>query len=121
MAFNLDKFLSTFETKDADKLIKFLADDAILQDGNNEPLVGREAIGKAVGDFFNQIKAMKFKIIGRWDHTDSIIVQGEVTFTRLDESDITLPFADIYYLRDDRIQKLYSYIDINPLFEEGPE
>ncbi|MEQ9617885.1 MAG: nuclear transport factor 2 family protein [Deltaproteobacteria bacterium] len=117
MAFNLDKFLNAFETKDADKLIKFLTDDAILQDGNNEPLVGREAIGKAVGDFFELIGGVKFNVIRRWIHPDSIIVQGEVTFTRLDDSEITLPFADIYYLKEDRIQKLYSYIDINPLFE----
>lgn len=118
MAFNLDKFLNTFETKDADKLAKFLTDDAILYDGNNEPLIGRDAIRKAVGDFFRLVKGMKFKVIRKWVHSDSIIVQGDVTFTRLDESEITLPFADIYYMKEDRIQKLYSYTDINPLFEE---
>lgn len=121
MAFNLDKYLNAFETKDADKLIKFLTDDAVLQDGNNEPLIGREAIGKAVGDFFKLIKGMKFKVIRRWVHSDSIIVQGEVKFTSPDDSEITLPFADIYYMKEDRIQKLYSYIDINPLFEEDPQ
>ncbi len=92
-----------------------------MQDGNNEPLMGRETIGKAVGDFFKLIKEMKFKVIRRWVHSDSIIVQGEVTFTRLDDSGITLPFADIYYMKEDRIQKLYSYIDINPFFEEYPQ
>jgi ketosteroid isomerase-like protein len=95
--FNLEQFINAFEKKDAEELGRFLTEDAFLQDGNNKPLSGKETISKALSDFFTTLKGIKFKIIRSWNHDDSVIVQGEVTFIIPDDSRVTLPFADIYY------------------------
>jgi hypothetical protein len=44
------------------------------------------------------------------------VCEGEVTYRRHDNSEITLPFADAFDLRGDLISGYRIYIDIAPLF-----
>jgi hypothetical protein len=46
----------------------------------------------------------------------ALALEGVVTYTRLDGTEITLPFADTMVLRGDRIAEYYIYLDIAPLY-----
>ena len=51
-----------------------------------------------------------------WPAAGAVALEGVVTYTRLDGSEITLPFADTMVLRGDRIAEYYIYLDIAPLY-----
>jgi ketosteroid isomerase-like protein len=45
-----------------------------------------------------------------------VVVEGNVTYTRQDGSQLTLPFADVLETRDGKVSNYRIYIDIAPLF-----
>jgi len=51
-----------------------------------------------------------------WFETGTVICQGEVTYTRSDDSDITIPFVNILRMGGNRIREYLIYIDIKPLY-----
>ena len=42
--------------------------------------------------------------------------EGLVTYTRLDGSQVAIPFVNVFYLRGDQIARYLIYIDNGPLF-----
>jgi limonene-1,2-epoxide hydrolase len=49
---------------------------------------------------------------------NTIVCEGEVTYTRHDGSKITLPFANVFEVKNELITLYRIYIDIGPLFAE---
>jgi len=45
-----------------------------------------------------------------------LALHGEVTYTRHDGSRVTLPFANVFRLRDDLISEYLIYADLAPLY-----
>ena len=114
-----NKILELFKTidqMDSDKFVSFLTDDARFCFGNAPAVVGKEAIKKAVSQFFSSIKSLTHKNLNLWVNQDSLTYQGEVTYTRHDGSQLTLPFVNIFGTKGDKIKDYLIYIDINPLY-----
>ena len=111
------KLFASIDSMDTYKFLGFLADDASFKFGNADPAVGKEAIKAAVNGFFGLINGLSHKIINRWEFDDSLILQGEVTYTKKDNSKITLPFVNIFKMKEDKIGDYLVYIDIGPLFQ----
>jgi hypothetical protein len=44
------------------------------------------------------------------------VCEGLVTYTRLDGSQVIVPFVNVFYLRGDKIARYLIYIDNGPLF-----
>jgi limonene-1,2-epoxide hydrolase len=49
---------------------------------------------------------------------NTVVCEGEVTYTRHDGSKITLPFANVFEVKNKLITLYRIYIDIGPLFAE---
>ncbi len=45
--------------------------------------------------------------------------KGSCTYTRLDGSQVTIPFVNVFYLQGDKIARYLIYIDNGPLFAGG--
>ena len=101
---------------DTDVFLAFLEDDALFRFGSEEMVRGKEAIGKTIDGFFESIKGLSHEIMETWFEAGTVICQGEVTYTRRDDSYITLPFVDVFRMRGDRIKEYLIYMDINPLY-----
>ncbi len=104
------------DARDTARFLAFLAPDAVFRFGNAEPLSGHAAIGPAVEGFFRTIGALEHRLLARWADGDSLVCQGEVTYTRHDGSRITLPFANIFRLHDGLIREYLIYADLAPLY-----
>ena len=59
---------------------------------------------------------MKHDVQQTWDTGDTVIVTGDVTYTRHDGSQVTLPFADVFHMRDSLVHQYLIYMDVTPLF-----
>jgi ketosteroid isomerase-like protein len=77
---------------------------------------GRAAIEQTVRHFFASIRRSRHRVGRVWTGADAVALEGTVTYTRLDGSEVTLPFADTLVLRGERISEYNIYIDTAPLY-----
>lgn len=116
----LESLFDIIDAADVTGFGTFLTEDALLCFGNAPPVHGRAAIEQTIRHFFASIRGSRHRIERVWPGADAIALDGFVTYTRLDGSEITLPFADTLVLRGDRIAEYLIYIDITPLFSAAP-
>lgn len=112
----LEDLFRAVDTKDTQRFLGFLTPDATFRFGNGPTVSGRTAIGEAVARFFASIHALDHRLLATWKDTDSLVCQGDVTYTRHDGSAVTLPFVNLFRLRDSLIREYLIYIDATPLF-----
>lgn len=101
---------------DAQAFAAFLAPDGEFRFGNAPPVVGRDAVREAVAGFFGAIRGCSHRLLRAWQSDGSAACEGEVTYTRHDGSQVTLPFANVFVLRGEEIASYRIYIDNAPLF-----
>lgn len=104
------------DSMDTETFLGFLADDAQFRFGSGAAVRGKDAIRGTVEAFFQSVKALRHDLLAVWLEDETIICQGEVTYTRADDGQVTLPFATIWQMRGGRIGEYLIYIDISPLF-----
>ena len=112
----LRPLFGTIDAADAAGFCAYLTEDALFRFGNAPPVQGRPAIEQAVSQFFASIRRSRHQLVRVWPAAHAVAVDGFVTYTRLDGTEITLPFADTMVLRGDRIAEYYIYLDIAPLY-----
>ena len=112
----LQDLFRTIDARDSRKFTSFLTPDATFRFGNAPAISGHAAIEQAVAGFFASLKALSHRLIATWEQGDSLALQGEVTYTRHDGSQITLPFANIFRLRDGLVREYLIYADVAPLY-----
>jgi len=104
------------DAKDADAFVDFLTEDAVFRFGSQDAVNGRPAIREYVAQFFGMIQALSHRINVTWEKEDGVLCEGEVTYTKLDGSKVTLPFADAFHMKGDKVKDYLVYIDPAPLF-----
>ena len=101
---------------DAKAFASYLAEDCVLGFANADEVVGRDAIEEAIAGFFSTIKGLSHHIVEQWDVDDTTVVQLEVTYTRMDDRQVTLPAVTIYRRAGDLIDEYRIYIDLAPIY-----
>ena len=114
----LQDLFATIDARDADGFAGFLTEDAVFRFGSAPPVQGRAAIRDAVAEFFATIAGLSHALTNSLAGEQSLICEGEVTYTRHDNSTVTLPFADAFELDDGRISHYKIYMDIGPLYAQ---
>lgn len=110
-------FFRTVDTKDIDKLAAWLADDVELRFGNGPTTVGKGIARDSLGRFFETIAGLRHVSEGRVLQGDVIVQFSQVTYTRRDGSQVTVPAATKFRRADDgRVAQLWVFIDLAPLF-----
>jgi hypothetical protein len=110
------QLFKTIDTMDANGFVPYLTEKARLRFGNGPVVTGREKIRETIAGFFSSIKALRHVILEAWIHSDAVILQGEVTYTRKDGSQVILPFVNLYRMKGDLIDQYLVYIDMSPLY-----
>jgi ketosteroid isomerase-like protein len=113
---SLTDLFRSIDAKDAVRFAAFLTPDATFRFGNAPPVTGRTAIAQAVEGFFGTIRALEHNLREHWQGPDSLVCEGEVTYTRHDGTRLTVPFVDVFRLRAGLIQDYLIYMDITPLY-----
>ncbi len=114
------QLFKTIDAKDANGFISYLTEKAQLRFGNGPVVTGREKIRGMIAGFFSSIRALRHVISETWIHSDVVILQGEVTYTRKDGSQITLPFMNLYRMKGNLIDQYLVYVDLSPLYPPNP-
>lgn len=105
--------LDTFDTQ---TFVSFLTDDAVFVFGNAEPVKGKPTIQSVVAGFFSSIRAIRHDLLETWTLPETVICRGVVTYTRHDGSQLSVPFANVFKLRNDLIQDYLIYVNNSQLY-----
>lgn len=102
---------------DPEGVIAFFADDATMVFGNQEPLLGRDAILAGNATFLTAIKGLRHRIQREWTVGDTSIVLTDVTYTRRDDKEVTIPAVSIWRIGEAGLITDYRvYFDPSPVF-----
>jgi ketosteroid isomerase-like protein len=107
---------SAIDAKDTRRFLDYLTDDGSFRFGAAPPAVGKDAIRAAVDGFFSSIAGCAHVVPRFIAAGDVIMCEGEVTYTRHDSSQITLPFANVFEMDGELISNYKVYTDISPLY-----
>ena len=114
-------FNDLLDEVDSERAIGFalnFTEDGTFTWGNFPSMVGRTAIAEFTGGFFAMISTVRHQLDNYWRvgerHT---MTNGRVTFTRLDDSELTVPFATVSQFTPDgtRMTSYQVYLDPSPL------
>jgi ketosteroid isomerase-like protein len=112
-------FLS-IDARDPDAFTTFQTADATFRYGSQPAVSGQEAIRPHVAGFFAGLAGLSREIQGFWwgEPGRTCFVQGQVTYRLPGGAQVSLPFANILHMRDDKVGEYLIYADPNPLY--GP-
>lgn len=108
------------DSMDPAATVNLLAENASIRFGNADPLVGREAVLAGVAAFFGAIRKVRHSIRTVWTVGADTIAETDVTYTRHDGKDVTIPAVSIWRVDvDDRIEDYRVFYDVTPVFAPG--
>jgi len=111
---------STFaavDAQDLDAIAALFAEDARLVFGNQEPLVGRDAVIAGNTAFFQLVRGLRHQLLNEWTVGAETIAETDVTYTRLDGKEVTVPAVSIWRVDGDGLIVDYRiFVDQAPLF-----
>lgn len=96
-----------------------LAPDVTMRFGNADPIHGREAVRDAWASFCQTVDGVRHDRLAQWTVDDTTIVEANVTYTRRDRHEVTVPVATIYRERGGEIADYRIFIDLAPLLAES--
>jgi ketosteroid isomerase-like protein len=111
-----ERVFAVIDAGDAAGFVDFLTPDAQFRFGNAPVVVGHEAIHAAAAAFFAAIASSRHRLLGTWNGASTAVGEGEVIYTRHDGSMLSVPFANVFELRGDKIAAYRIYIDNSSLF-----
>ena len=112
----LERLFKTIDAKDAEGFAQFLTEDAVFRFGNGEPARGRPAVRDAVAGFFAGVKSLRHTLSESWSHPDVLVMHGEVTYTRHDGSQLSVPFANVFKLNGTLVREYLVFADVSKLW-----
>lgn len=113
----MSDLLEAIDNSNTDTFASFLADDVIFRFGNARPVFGKAAVKKAVAGFFASIKSLRHNVDDIWHIKDVIIGHGMVTYTRHNDTTLTVPFANIFKMDGDMIKDYLIFADTSELYK----
>jgi ketosteroid isomerase-like protein len=97
-----------------------IAPDARFRFGSGPVLRDREQRSAGRARLREVISAIRHDLLFLADCDGAVVAEMEVTYTRRDGSQVTLPCANIFRLRDGLIVDYRIYMDVAPVFAGSP-
>ncbi len=108
---------AVIDAKDAQGFANYMTEDGIFRFGNLPDVTGRDNVRDYVANFFTMIHASKHSVVDCWKRDDSLVWQGKVEYTRLDQKKVTVDFTNIFRMKGSLIHEYLIYIDNTPLWQ----
>jgi ketosteroid isomerase-like protein len=101
---------------DAKAFASHLSENCVLRYANNDEVVGRASIEQAIAGFFGTIKGLTHEILDEWNVDEATIIRFDVTYTRMDGGEVTVPAVTIYRRGDELIDDYRIFVDLTPVY-----
>lgn len=98
-------------------MCEFLTEDASFKFANIPAVVGKPNIIAFLDGFFQSIKAIKHTDIDTRSSGSEWFVNGTVTYTRHNDSQLQVPFGVLLKMKAELIQDYRIYVDASELYK----
>ncbi|MBD2102827.1 nuclear transport factor 2 family protein [Leptolyngbya sp. FACHB-261] len=114
-------YFKTVDTLNPDAIVAYFSDDGKFRFSNQPPVVGKQAIRDSLAQFFATIQTMHHENMGLWlgEDGNSAVYEVDVTYTRKNGTQVTLPCASILRSRNDQIYDFRMNMDISPVYADS--
>lgn len=106
--------IDKFDTK---TFASYLDEKASFKFANIPVITGKNNVFDFVAGFFQSIKAIRHKNLEIYELEGIRFVMGNVTYTRLDGSTLSVDFSNTFRLNGDKIKDYLIFIDNSELFK----
>jgi len=112
-----ESIFALVDRQDVSGLIELFAEDATMVFGNGEPLLGREAILAGNNGFLQTIKGLRHSLIEEWTVGTTTVAVTDITYTRRDDKEVTIPGVSIWRVGEDGLITDYRvFFDPSPIY-----
>ena len=105
----------TVDNLDSAGFVDFFCETGLFRFANQPPIQGKEAIETVVAAFFKSLKTLSHKNLEVWQVENAVIINGWVTYTRLNNSQLKIPFSVTLKLSNGLIQEYLVFMDNSEL------
>ena len=106
--------IDKFDTK---VFASYLDEKARFKFANIPVITGKNSIFEFVAGFFQSIKAIRHKNLEIYELEGIRFVMGNVTYTRLDGSTLSVDFSNTFRLNGNKIKEYLIFIDNSELYK----
>ncbi len=115
----LQALFAAIDSKSTTQFAEFLAPECRFRFGNMPAVVGALEVAEFVEQFFNSIAGLSHVIDEFWQVEDGLVCHGRVTYTRHDQTTLTVPFCNVFKLDAHKVQDYLIFADTSALYAAG--
>ena len=104
------------DSMEPDRFAAHLADDVTFRFGNADAVHGRDAVRDVWAGFCETVDGVRHEIVEQFESGDATIAESDVTYTKKDGAQVTVPVVTIYRSGGELIDDYRVFIDLAPLF-----
>jgi hypothetical protein len=91
-----ERVFSTVDAARPDAIADLFASNGRFRFGNDEPLVGRDAVAAGLAGFLASIAGLHHKLVNVWRLGPETIAETDVTYQRHDGHSVVVPVVSIW-------------------------
>ena len=107
----------SIDSADAAKFASFISPGGIFRFANIPAVKGNKAIEEFVAGFFKSLKGIRHSNLESWSVADAIFVNGNVKYTRHNDTSLEVPFSCTWKMKDELIDEYLIFIDNSELYK----
>lgn len=115
------RLFNAIDNADTETFVSFLSDDAVFRFGNMPAVEGKENIRQFLNNWFPTIRGVEHDQIEIWEAGGVRIMNGRVTYTRHNGSQLSVYFSNTFKLKGDKIKDYLIFVDTSQLYAEGAD
>ena len=115
----ITQMFDAIDRKDTSAFLNYLAPSCIFRFGNMPAAEGIDNIETTVAYFFESINALSHQLTDIWQVPEGIICHGTVSYTRHDNSVLTVPFSNILKGKENEISEYLIFADTSELYQQA--
>lgn len=113
----INELFESIDSKNTEKFVSYITEDGEFIFANMPPAVGRSNIIEFLNNFFPSIKQLKHNVSEVFSFNDVVVMKGKVTYTRHDDSTLSVKFCNIFNMETGKIKKYDIYMDSSQLYK----
>ena len=113
----LDEYYSEMESNDPARYSRYYADDIRLTFGNEEVIVGREAVVEAFDSMLSRFASLHHDLVSVWPQADGVVIFESVgTWLLRGGESVSIPACSVFTISGGVFTELRIYVDNAPVF-----
>lgn len=114
----LKQIFKAVDSRDAEIFADYFSDDGVFRFANQPVVTGKQDIKKFVSGFFVSVAAIEHQIEEQWPIDNGQACHGQVTYTRHDQSTLSVPFALVVKTGATGISEYLIFVDPSMLYAD---